>query len=106
MSAVDLREFRQPAKPARFLERVAPATQQLDEPAVDDPDHLLAGLQALGHLLADRVGQHIIDERVNHIVIDIRLDQRGPHIRQRLLHVGLADRALARELAVDVAEGF
>ena len=77
---------------------------QLDQFAVDELNDLLAGVDALQHLLPDGRLLHIRDEAFDHLEIDIRLEQRQADLLQRVFHVLLCQTALTSNVLEDVLE--
>ena len=71
---------------------------------VDDLDDLLAGVDALEDLVADRAFLDARDEVLDDLVVDVRLEQRQPHLAHGGIDVGLADPAMAGQLAERVAK--
>ena len=84
--------------------RLAVAAEELDEPLMDDADHLLPGLEALGDLGAERVVEDGVAELVDDVDVDVGLEERRADVAHRLADVGFGDLALAGELAEDVVE--
>ena len=71
---------------------------------MDDADHLLAGLERTGHLGAEGVLDDLRAERLDDLVMDIRLEERRADLRHRLADVRLADAAASGEVAEGVVE--
>ena len=61
--------------------------QRGDKFLVDDFDHLLAGGQALHHLRADGPLPHPVDKVLDHLEVNIGLQQGQPHLTQPLVNV-------------------
>ena len=55
----------------------------------DDADDLLRRREALEHFLIDRAIAHAIDERLDDLEVDVRLEQRHPDLAQRRFDGGL-----------------
>ncbi len=68
---------------------------------VDDLDHVLAGIEALQHLVAEAALLDRLRERFDDLEVDVRLEQREADLPHRRVDVGLAQLA-AR---ADVGEG-
>jgi len=79
---------------------------QLDEPIVDDADHLLARLEALGHLPAEGVVDDLVAEGRDHVEVHIGLEQGRAHVAHRVADVVFRDPAAAGELAEGVAQAL
>jgi hypothetical protein len=73
---------------------------------VDDADHLLARLEAPGHLPAEGVGHDLVAERRDHVEVHVGLQQGRAHVTHRLADVVLRDPAAAGEAAEGVAEAL
>ncbi len=71
------------------------AAQECHELLVDDADHLLPGLEALGHLAPDGLLHHPVTERLDDVVLHVGFEQRGLDLGHRLADVGLTDLGLA-----------
>ena len=69
-----------------------------------DLDDHLARRDRAHDVLADGFGLHCVGEVAHHVERDIGLEQRAAHLAHRFGNVGLAQRALARELVEDGAE--
>ncbi len=78
--------------------------EQLDEFVMDHLDDLLAGLNALHDFEADGFGFDAFDEVARDLEIHVGLEQRQPHLAQRLADVGLGDLAEAAQVAKGVLE--
>ena len=78
-------------------ERRVLLAQRLDQLVVDDADDLLGGGDRLQDLLAQRAFTHAGDEVADHLEVDVRLEQRDPHLAERLVEFGLADASLVAE---------
>lgn len=73
--------------------------EQFDHLIVNDLDDLLAGLNALHHLLAEGFCFDLLDEIPGHLEIDIRLQQRHAHFPQGPAHVVLRNFAQPAQIA-------
>ena len=89
---------------ARQVEGAVAGRQERDQLVVDDLDHLLAGRQALEHLVADGPLAHAGDEVLDDLEVDVRLEQRKAHVAHGGIDVGLADPALAGQAAERLAK--
>jgi hypothetical protein len=68
---------------------------------VHDLHDLLAGREALPHVLAERTLAHVRDELLDDAEVDVRLEQREPHLAH-----GTGDRLFVEDTApAEVAEG-
>ena len=85
---------------------VAGVRHERDEAVVDDADHFFAGLEALGDLAADGFGADFLAEVVDHVVVDVGLEQRGADVLHRVGDVGLGDGRLAGQTAEGAVETF
>ena len=63
---------------------------------------LLAGRDAAQHFLAERLLFDPRDEILRDLEIDIRFQQREPHLPQRVIDVRLADRPMTAKILEDV----
>ena len=92
--------------PARLveLERFGVATEQRRQLVVEDFDDLLSRRDAAQHLLPERLLAHARDERLGHLEVHVRLQQREAHLTHRVGDVGLADRAVAPQVLEDALE--
>ena len=72
---------------------------QLDELPVNDADHLLAGLEALGDLAAHGFGEHVGDEVLDDVEVHVRLEQGGAHLAHGLGDVVLGNPPASGEAA-------
>src|SRR5688572_14540549 len=80
--------------------------QQVHQFIVNDFDDLLAGLDALDHFLAERLGLHPVDEIPGNLEIHVRFQQRHPHLAQRVADVlfrNLAETAKILESVLELA---
>ena len=85
--------------PALHVEFGNAASEQLDQFVVDDFDHLLAGRDALDHLLADTLGPDSFDELGRDLHVDIRLQEREPDFAHGFRDIGFGERALPAQFA-------
>ena len=67
---------------------------QAGELLVDELHDLLAGVERLEHLGAERALLHRRRELLDDLQVDVRLEQREPHLAHRLVDVVLGERAL------------
>ena len=79
---------------------------EVDELVVDDLDDHLAGVDAGQHLDAERLLLDAFDEVARDREVDVGLEERQPHLAERLLDVVLGDPALAGELAEEALEAL
>ena len=102
-------DHRHDRRVARQVEGPVAGRQQRDELVVDDLDDLLAGRQAVEHLVADGPLADARDEVLDDLEVDVRLEQRQADLAHGGIDVGLADPAAAGQaaerLAQPVAEG-
>src|SRR5262249_43880248 len=89
---------------AAQLERCVLRPQQLDQFVVDDFDDLLAWLNALNDLLADRLLLDALDEITGDLEMDVGIQQRHPHLAQGLCDVGLGNLAESAQVSENVLE--
>ena len=68
----------------------------------DDADDLLRRRQALEDFLVDRAIAHAIDESLDDLEVDVRLEQRHPDLAQREFDRLRREAGLAPERAEDV----
>jgi hypothetical protein len=88
------------------VERPVAAAQQRDELVVDDLHDLLAGVQALEHLRPDRLLADVGDEVLDHLEVDVGLEQAQPNLAHRGVDVRLADTAAAGQVGEGLAKTF
>ena len=79
------------------LQLVALASEHLDQLVVHDLDDLLAGLDSVEHVGADRLLAHAGHEGLDDLVVDIGLQQGKPDLAQGDVKVGLGDLGLATQ---------
>jgi hypothetical protein len=77
------------------------SAEQLDQLAVHDLHHLLRGCERGEDVLADRLGPHAVDERADDLEVDVRLQERHPHLAEGFLDVLLRQPAASAELVED-----
>ena len=94
----DARPRRRRRQPAL---RVAEERQHL---VAHDPDDLLRRRQAPQDLLIDRPVAHAIDERLDDLEVDVRLEQRHPDFAERGLDRLLGEPGLAAKRLEDVLQ--
>ena len=82
----------------------AGAAELLDHHVVDDLHHLLAGGDAVQHLLADGALADLGDEVLDHGQRHVGIQQREADLAQGVVHVGLAQRAAAAQAVEDAGE--
>ena len=80
------------------------SAEDLDELLVDDLHDLLAGIEALEHVLADGPFPDAFNEVLDDLEIDVGLKQGQTHFAQRGLNVFLGQPGLAPDLAENVFE--
>ena len=73
---------------------------------MDDLHELLAGADALEHLGAERLLLHLLAKILRDLIIDVRGQQRQPHLAHRVGDVRLADLAIAAHRLEDALEFF
>ena len=69
-----------------------------------DPDDLLRRRQALQDLLVDRLIPHAVDERLDDLEVDVRLEQRHPDLPERGLNRLLGEADLTTQRPEDALE--
>ena len=87
---------------AAEVERPHALAHQRDQLVVDDAHQRLAGRQALVELLADDLGAHRLDERLDDRQRHVGFEQRHAHLAQRVCDV-LVGQAPAAAQAFDDA---
>ena len=75
------------------IDRLRVRAQSLDELVVHDLHDHLAGRDRLDHLDADRALLHFVGEGARDVERDVGFEQRAAHLAQRLVDVGLRQRA-------------
>ncbi len=102
-------DHRDDSRVARQVESPIAGRQELDELVVDDLDHLLPRRQAVEDVVADRLLADAGDEILDHLEVDVRLEQREPDLAHGGVDVGFADPSAAGQaaegLAQSIAEG-
>ena len=73
------------------------AAHQRRQLVADDLSHHLAGLDRAEHVLPERLGLHLVGERLGHLVVHVGVDQRAADLLQALGHIDLGDSALTLE---------
>ena len=73
------------------------AAHELCQLFVDDLDDHLGGVECLQHIAADSPLGHRLGEVLDHLVADVRFQQRHTHLAHGLLHVPGAQAALAAQ---------
>ncbi len=81
-------------------------SHQVDQPLVNDADHLLARLEALGHLRAQGIFKYAVTEGLDDVVVHVGFEQRGANLAHRLGHVGLGDAAAAGQFLERLVKPF
>ena len=71
---------------------------------MDDADQRLPGRQRADDLLADRLVLDRRDEVLDDRQRDVGLEQREPHLAQRVLDVGVGEPRLAAQLLDDARQ--
>ena len=89
---------------AAEIKRGVRGTEQIHQFIVDDLDNLLAGMNALNDLLAERLGFDAFNEIAGDLEIDIGLQQGEAHLAQRIADVGLGNFAEAAQVLEGVLE--
>ena len=97
-------DHRDDRRVARQVEGPVAGRQERDQLVVDDLDHLLAGRQAVEHLVADRPLADARDEVLDDLEVDVGLEQREPDLAHGGIDVGLADPAAAGQVAERLAQ--
>src|SRR5207248_9851760 len=80
-----------------FQRRISRA-EQLDQLVVNNFDDLLARLDALNDLLAERFALHPLDEIAHHLEIDVRIQQGQPDLAQGVADVSFGNLAQAAQV--------
>ena len=101
--AVQARQHQAARIAAQRQPRVGRA-EQLDQFVMDNLDDLLSRLDALHHLLSERLGLDLLDEIARHLEIDIGVQQRHAHLAQGVAGVGLGNLAQPAEVAEGVLQ--
>ena len=86
------------------IQRLGVAAEQRGQLVVEDFDDLLAGRDAAEDFLAERLFLDPRDEILRDLEIDVRLEQRQPHLAHGVVDVRLADRPVAAEVLEDVLQ--
>ena len=81
--ALQAREQDDRRRPAGEGELRVAGAHQRGQLLVDDLHHLLAGREALQHLGAERALAHARDEVLDHLEVDVGLEQREPDLAHR-----------------------
>ncbi len=71
---------------------------------MDDLHHLLAGRQALEHVLAERAFAHAGDEIADDVEVDVGLEQREPDLPHRARDRFLVEPAALPQVAENTAQ--
>ena len=69
-----------------------------------DPDDLLRRRQALQDFLVDRLIPHAVDERLDDLEVDVRLEQRHPDLPERGFNRLLGETDLTTQRSEDALE--
>ena len=77
------------------------ASEHVDQLVMHDLDDLLAGLDSVEHVGADRLLAHAGNEGLDDLVVDIGLQQGKPDLAQGDVKVGLGDLGLATQAGGD-----
>ena len=88
------------------MEHPVPGRQELDELVVHDLHDLLAGGQALEHLRTDRAFPNARHEVLDHLEVDVRLEQRQADLAHGGIDVGLTDPAPAGQAVECLAQSL
>ena len=86
------------------MERPVAGRQERDQLVVDDLDHLLAGRQAVEHLVPDRPLADARHEVLDDLEVDVGLEQREADLAHGGVDVGFADPAATGQVAERLAE--
>ena len=89
---------------ARRLEAAFGVAEERDHLVADDLDDLLRRRQAAENILPHRAVANPVDERLDDLEIDVRLEQRQPDLAQRRLDVLGGEPRLATKGLEDVLE--
>ena len=87
-----------PERPRR-RDGVRPLAEEAHELVVDDLDDLLAGGDALQHLLAGALGLDALGELPGDLEVDVGGEERGAHLGEGRRHVLLGELADAPQVA-------
>ena len=82
------------------------APEQVGQLVVDDLDDLLAGREALQHLLAERTLAHALDEGADDLEVDVGLEQREADLAHRARDRLLVEAPALAQVAEGAAEPF
>ena len=77
---------------------------QFGEGVAHDLNQLLGRGEALQHLLPDRTGADLPDQILDHLVVDVGLEQREPDLAQPGIHVLLRQLPLSAQAGEDPAQ--
>jgi hypothetical protein len=99
-------DHRDHGRVAAEVEDPVAASEQLDELVVDDLHDLLAGVEALEDVLADRLLADGRDELLDDLEVDVGLEQREPDLAHGGIDVGLADPTPAGEVPEGLAQAL
>ncbi len=80
------------------------AAEEPNQLLVNDADHLLTGLEALGNVTSERVLDHALAESVHDVQVDVGFEEAGAHLFHGLADVGLGDGPASGELPEDAVE--
>ena len=89
---------------ARERELGGVGAEELGELVVDDLHHLLAGREALQHLLAERPLAHALDEGADDLEVDVGVEQREADLAHRARDRLLVELAALAQVAEHAAE--
>ena len=73
---------------------------------MDDLDDLLAGLDALRHILSERLHTDRLYKVLGDFEVDIRLQERHAHFAQGIGGIGLGDFPQSAEIAEGILEAL
>ncbi len=82
----------------------AGAAQDLDHLVAHDAQHRLVGAQALQHVLAHGPDSNPLEELLDDLEVDVRLQERQPDLTQRRVDLGLREDTLAPQRLEDPLE--
>ena len=89
--AVQADEHQHDGRGPAEVERDALLAEQPDQLAMDELDEVLLGREAPQHLFAEGVLLDGLDELLDDADVDVGLEERQPHVAERLLDVALGD---------------
>jgi hypothetical protein len=102
--ALQAQQQHDPGTLARRLEAPFSNAEERDHLVADDPDDLLRRREAAQNILPHRAITNPVDERLDDLEIDVRLEQREPNLAQRSLDVLFGEPRFAAKGLEDVLE--